>query len=978
MARFGSTVRGQQRDIRIFIVRAVVLTFFSGLFLLLNAQVDTNWVRRFSGPGAASDGFTALAVDARGQVYVTGYVTDTLTGYNMLTMKFGADGTLQWVQRYNGPADGTDYPYGIAVDLNGNVYVTGYATTGTGYDYCTIKYDSLGNQQWVNFYNGTGTTTAPVDIALGIGLDQQGNVYVTGYSEGSGTSYDFCTIKYNPSGVQQWVARYNNNTANSADQATAIAVDPQGNVYVTGYSVANNYDYLTIKYNTSGAQQWVARYDGGNGADYARAIALDRMGNCYVTGYSWGGGNADNDYLTVKYTSSGTREWVARYNGGGNDNDYAYSVAVDEAGYVLVTGASDSIGTSSDITTVRYDQNGNLIWVRRYDTTQREDVGRSVALDNSGNIYVTGYSRRTNIDFSTLSYGPNGNLRWAVFYNDIGNGGDYANVTKVDRTGNVLVAGYGYGGSQTGTDAVVIKYIQPDVAATDIISPGVRVDTVSSVIPTAVVANFGSAPTDIKVYFTIRRPSGSRLFYDSALVSGVGAGETALVTFGEWQKPHPVGFYVVSCSTYRAFDRDLTNNVLTRDFQVTAGPYGWAEVASVPLAPSGRAVKDGGALAYCAGFDRIYCVKGNRTGDFYYYQPTQQSWVTLPVIPNGPSGKTPGRGACIVSDNDRYIYLVRGNKTLEFWRFDIDSTTWVQMADIPAGPSNRPVKGGADMVFVPQENSIYLLKGYRNEFYRYLIATDEWQTLPEAPLSSRPKWSDGSFLTFDGENSLYAGKAKYNEFWRYDRVLGTWDTLHRLSPIPLVGRSGKSVKLKDGGCGVYYDGSVYVLKGSNSCDFWRYDVSGDSWTELDPMPELGSTQKRKRIKRGGDIIFGGDALYALKGNKTVEFWRYAIPPGVYSGFAGGQGHCAERALSGFVCAPNPVRGAKVNLLLAPNIEGEVRVKLFDATGRVQMDQAVVVGSRQIGLNITGLSAGVYLVQVESGAGRFLSRLVIDK
>lgn len=977
MERSESVISKPRRDIKAFSLGNTLVIAFLGLFFTIRAQVDTNWVRRFTGPRMASDGFTAVTVDSRGQVYVTGYVTDTVTALNMLTMKFTANGVLQWARRYNGPADNTDYANGIAVDETGNVYVTGYATTSTGLDYCTIKYDSSGNELWVRFYNGTSSTTAPLDVATGIAIDRNGNVYVTGYSEGAGTSYDYCTIKYNPNGAEQWVVRYNNSSANSIDQATAIAVDGMGNVYVTGYSVARNGDYLTIKYNTSGTQQWVARYDGGNGYDNARAIAVDRMGNCYVTGYSRGAGTADYDYVTIKYTSGGAREWVARYNGNGNDNDYAYSVVVDETGCVVVTGASDGVGTASDIVTIRYDQNGNSLWVQRYDANQQEDLGRSIALDSSGNCYVTGYSRRTNLDFCTISYNQNGGLRWLAFYNDIGNGNDNAVVTTVDRTGNVLVAGYGYGGSQTGTDAVVIKYIQPDVAAQEILSPEVRVDTASSIIPQAIVANLGSAPAGIRVYFSIRSLGGSRLFYDSTMVSGVGPGETALVTFGEWQKPHQVGVYVASCSTWHRFDRDLSNNVRSRNFQVTAGPYGWEEVNSLPLAPSGRPVKDGAALAYSVGFNRIYCVKGNRTGDFYYYQPALGNWVTLPMIPNGPSGKTPGRGACLVCDNNRYVYLVRGNKTLEFWRFDIDSTTWVQMANIPSGPSNRPVKCGAEMVFVPQENSIYLLKGYRNEFYRYLVESDEWQTMPEAPLSSRPKWDDGSFLVFDGETSLYAGKAKYNELWRFDRIGGSWDTLHRLLSLPYVGRSGKNVKLKDGGCGAYYDGSIYVLKGSNSCEFWRYDVAGDSWVELEPMPEMGSTQKRKRIKRGGDIVFGGDALYALKGNKTVEFWRYAISPVFNTTFAGGEGQAEKETLNRVVCVPNPASGTRVNLLFSQRPRGRVSIVVFDVTGRVQIT-GKGAASEVIGLDIARLSAGVYFVRLDSETGRFLTRLVIER
>jgi len=88
-------------------------------------------------------------------------------------------------------------------------------------------------------------------------------VYVTGQSAGSGTSDDYATIKYNASGVQEWVARYNG-PGNRDDRAYAIAVDDAGNVYVTGQSGLGIWaDYATIKYNASGVEQWVARYDTG-------------------------------------------------------------------------------------------------------------------------------------------------------------------------------------------------------------------------------------------------------------------------------------------------------------------------------------------------------------------------------------------------------------------------------------------------------------------------------------------------------------------------------------------------------------------------------------------------------------------------------------------------------------------------------------------------------------------------------------------
>src|SRR5438874_9524145 len=94
-------------------------------------------------------------------------------------------------------------------------------------------------------------------------IDAAGNVYVTGNSLGIGTGYDYATVKYNSSGTQQWVTRYNG-PANRDDYGNAIAVDSSGNVYVTGWSPGSgtDYDYATIKYNSTGQQQWVARYNG--------------------------------------------------------------------------------------------------------------------------------------------------------------------------------------------------------------------------------------------------------------------------------------------------------------------------------------------------------------------------------------------------------------------------------------------------------------------------------------------------------------------------------------------------------------------------------------------------------------------------------------------------------------------------------------------------------------------------------------------
>src|SRR6266545_4809005 len=138
-----------------------------------------------------------------------------------------------WVARYKGVVGGWDGAYAIAVDGSGNVYVTGKSVRTSGdYDYATIKYNASGAQQWVTRYNGPGDSD---DGAYAVAVDGSGNVYVTGYSLGSGTIFDYATIKYNASGAQQWVARYDR-PGNWSDNAVAIAVDGASNVYVTGTS----------------------------------------------------------------------------------------------------------------------------------------------------------------------------------------------------------------------------------------------------------------------------------------------------------------------------------------------------------------------------------------------------------------------------------------------------------------------------------------------------------------------------------------------------------------------------------------------------------------------------------------------------------------------------------------------------------------------------------------------------------------------
>ena len=331
------------------------------------------------------------------------------------------------------------------------------------FDYATIKYNTSGVQQWVAYYDGPGNFN---DYATALVVDAAGNVYVTGSSEGSSTSHDYATIKYNASGVQQWVTRYNG-PISSVDRASALAVDAAGNVYVTGYSLVSitSYDYAnyaTIKYNASGVQQWVARYGvPGNSGDQATALAVDAIGNVYVTGSSRVSSTSYYDYATIKYNASGVQQWVARYDGPGNSDDYATALAVDAAGNVYVTGSSIGSSTSYDYATIKYNVSGVQQWVTRYDGPgNSDDQAKALAVDAAGNVYVTGYSNSLSTlhDYAKIKYNASGVQQWVARYNGLGNSNDQATALAVDATRNVYVTGTS--GRNNGTIYTTIGYFQ--------------------------------------------------------------------------------------------------------------------------------------------------------------------------------------------------------------------------------------------------------------------------------------------------------------------------------------------------------------------------------------------------------------------------------------------------------------------------------------------------------------------------------------
>lgn len=299
----------------------------------------------------SNDAGLAVAIDNNRNVYVAGYSTGATTGRDMRLLKYNADGSLAWISYYITAED--DYPVQVVSPVYPDVFIAGSSGNPGNWDYVTLRVNGFnGDTVWTRRYNGPADGD---DEACGLVVDPSRNVYVTGGSSDLSTDADFTTIKYSSNGGLVWVRRYNG-PANGVDQANDIAIDSSGYIYVTGYSqgTASDFDFATVKYDSSGFEQWAIRYDGAAaGYDEARMVTAGQSGFIYVTGFSAGTGTR-SDYLTIGYSGDGSERWVHRYDGPANSIDEAVAV-LSAGGTVYVTGTSEGVGTGSDFATLGYE-----------------------------------------------------------------------------------------------------------------------------------------------------------------------------------------------------------------------------------------------------------------------------------------------------------------------------------------------------------------------------------------------------------------------------------------------------------------------------------------------------------------------------------------------------------------------------------------------------------------------------------------------
>jgi hypothetical protein len=414
------------------------------LFLVQSApaQIQQAWVARYNnGITNGTNQAVKMASDSTGNIYITGFSQNTNTNLGYVTIKYAPNGNQLWVARYDSTNYPTATPSGFALDSGNNVVVTGNALT--------IKYDTNGSQLW----------TAPYDGA-GLAIDSSGDSIVTGFASG------FNSVKLSPNGSNVWSASYVSQYGPALSQA--VVVDSAGNAYVAGSDTYICYydgpykecyaGLLIAKYDQSGNQQWINIPQSGQSLQVC-AAAIYNTSNLYLVANDTG---PESAFQTFSFSTNGSLEWTAHPDNGLGP---ANGLALDNNANVILAGQNPYAFNAHanyiyNYTSFKISPNGTTIWTNNYPQPPTgSSAASSVAVDAAGGAYVTGYSAGTNgtNDIVTIKYDPNGNQVWLQRYSSPSGGNAAGNAIAVDNNGNVYVTGYDTT-AQGGTEIVTIKY----------------------------------------------------------------------------------------------------------------------------------------------------------------------------------------------------------------------------------------------------------------------------------------------------------------------------------------------------------------------------------------------------------------------------------------------------------------------------------------------------------------------------------------
>lgn len=352
-----------------------------------NGSGGVVWQTEYNGSQSKFDYGAAIALDGSGNIYVAGATnTSSATTFDVVVIKYNSSGTQQWATTYNGTGSDNDIPSAILIN-GSDIYVCAASIgSGTGYDFITMKLTTSGTITWSSRYDYNSLYDLPGYLAM-----QSSNIVVTGGSQSTTTNWDYAAVKYNSSGTQ--VATIRSSAAGYGfDRPTGLVKDASDKFYITGYAYNGvDYDMRTIKLDDDLSPVWTVTEDEGD-EDGGNSICIDGSANTYIAGFATNG-SGRKEMKIVKYNSSGTQQWEQILNNGRSDIDAEATFIEYNStnSRVVITGFYKYPSGESKITTFALNgSNGSVVWQNTYPSLALT-VDRPVRLHESGNnIWVYG------------------------------------------------------------------------------------------------------------------------------------------------------------------------------------------------------------------------------------------------------------------------------------------------------------------------------------------------------------------------------------------------------------------------------------------------------------------------------------------------------------------------------------------------------------------------------------------------------------
>ena len=333
-------------------------------------------------------------------------------------------------------------------DIDGNLYVSGTTLNQYGkQDLLLTKYNATGDEIWSETYNLADTNSNVIVGAIIMNGDN--DLYVTGtVYNGATQNYDVLTVKYDSSGVFKWHKLYDG-TGSIYDGGADVMYDQYNRIFVTGSTTSGlgDQDMLTICYSTSGTQLWAKTYDSYSLTDVgARIDNYTFAGQVHIRGFSQ---KTDSSWVVtyITYNSSSGNVVGTPSESADVYIDEIRDVTIDDSQNIMYfTGISDDQGNGKDFMVVKVNSGMGISWTRYYDGVDHlDDIAQGIIVDkNNDKVYVTGFTKTSTggRDLVVLKYTSSGTLEWSETYDGAAGQDDEGLDIKVDDSGQVVVAGY--------------------------------------------------------------------------------------------------------------------------------------------------------------------------------------------------------------------------------------------------------------------------------------------------------------------------------------------------------------------------------------------------------------------------------------------------------------------------------------------------------------------------------------------------------